>query len=239
MFQESASVVENMTKVIDMERSGATIAYDYFREKIRERTMASGSELVPESKIERVNQLFRYIEDADLWRWALPNSKAFHSGFNDIKLEFNVNLNTELFNQLLELDPQCIIRQGQASLLSKQKLIDDILEQSYEIALGGGSLGHCLAVNADSISNLRSELGHQLANKSANQKLRGIGAVVYKVPDLENDQLLKISLRSIEIEDTTVISQKYGGGGHRNASSFMLSSSKFESWKVRNGLVAY
>ena len=37
--------------------------------------------------------------------------------------------------------------------------------------------------------------------------LRGIGAVVYRVPELENDQLLKISLRSVDSEDTTPISQ--------------------------------
>jgi hypothetical protein len=36
---------------------------------------------------------------------------------------------------------------------------------------------------------------------------RGIGAVVYNVPELENDQKLKISLRSLENEDTTPISQ--------------------------------
>lgn len=36
---------------------------------------------------------------------------------------------------------------------------------------------------------------------------RGIGAVVYKVPELENDLLLKISLRSVHEEDTTTISQ--------------------------------
>jgi len=35
----------------------------------------------------------------------------------------------------------------------------------------------------------------------------GIGAFVYNVPDLENDQRLKISLRSVENEDTTPISQ--------------------------------
>lgn len=37
--------------------------------------------------------------------------------------------------------------------------------------------------------------------------IRGIGAVVYHVPELENDEMLKISLRSIESEDTTPISQ--------------------------------
>lgn len=36
---------------------------------------------------------------------------------------------------------------------------------------------------------------------------RGIGAVVYRVPQLENDQMLKISLRSLDREDTTPISQ--------------------------------
>ncbi|KAL0356403.1 UNVERIFIED_CONTAM: hypothetical protein Sradi_4087200 [Sesamum radiatum] len=61
---------------------------------------------------------------------------------------------------------------------------------------------------------------------------RGIGAVVYSVPELDNDQLLKISLRSISYEDTTPISQEYGGGGHRNASSFMIRTAEFQRWKV-------
>lgn len=39
---------------------------------------------------------------------------------------------------------------------------------------------------------------------------RGIGAVVYRVPELENDQLLKISLRSLDCEDTTPISKVVG-----------------------------
>lgn len=36
---------------------------------------------------------------------------------------------------------------------------------------------------------------------------RGIGAVVYRVPELGNDQLLKISLRGVDGEDTTPISE--------------------------------
>lgn len=36
---------------------------------------------------------------------------------------------------------------------------------------------------------------------------RGIGAVVYGVPELENHLLLKISLRSLGSEDTTTVSQ--------------------------------
>lgn len=240
----NASIGKNVTKVIDMRRSGATIAYDYFKEKLLGKadvlsyhggggTVGIGVKFVSECDLERVNRLFKFIEDADLWRWALPFSKAFSSGLKDMNIEYNVNENSALFDQLLALDPERIIVHGQETLLHKQELIEKVLEHSYEIALGSGRFGRCLAVDADSVSNLRSELGHQLADKSHNLKMRGIGAVVYKVPDLNNDQMLKISLRSLDLEDTTPISQEYGGGGHRNASSFLLAAEEFERWKVR------
>ncbi|XP_010069495.2 uncharacterized protein LOC104456412 [Eucalyptus grandis] len=222
---DGCNVGDNVVKILDMERSGATIAYDYFKEK-----------LVGNSKVEefeRMGRLFEYIEDGDLWRWRLPNSKAFSSGLKDSNIEFDVRLNPSLFQQLLSLDLEAVINQGMLSLSQKQKLIDDVLDQSYEISMGNGAFGHCLAVDADSISELRSELGNQLADKSYKMKLRGIGAVVYRVPELENDQLLKVSLRSLDSEDTTHISQNFGGGGHRNASSFMISSAEYEQWKVQ------
>ncbi|KAJ6816924.1 uncharacterized protein M6B38_413550 [Iris pallida] len=228
-LSEKAWRRENVTSVIDMERSGATIAYDFFKAKLQ------GKEFVPHSNLERLNRLFRFVEDGDLWRWALPHSKAFSSGLKDLNIEYNVNANPSLFDQLLALDPALVITHGQEMLSHKQKLIEETLEHSYEIALGSEHFGHCLAVDADAISNLRSELGHQLANKSRSLKLRGIGAVVYKVPELDNDNMLKISLRSLDSEDTTPISQEYGGGGHRNASSFMLTCNEFERWKVGNG----
>ncbi|KAK6148222.1 hypothetical protein DH2020_019134 [Rehmannia glutinosa] len=231
MLGSGMSTSGNVTKVIDMERSGATIAHDYFKEKLLSGDINSTKD-GDFSEFQRMRRLFEYIEDGDLWRWRLPNSKAFSSGLKDLNLEFNVTSNPSLFQQLLSLDLDSVISQGMSSLAHKQRLIDEVLEQSYEIKLGGGAYGHCLAVNADSIQELRSELGHQLANKSLKLNLRGIGAVVYRVPELENDQLLKISLRSIRDEDTTPISKEYGGGGHRNASSFLLNSEEFQRWKV-------
>ncbi|KAL0318667.1 UNVERIFIED_CONTAM: hypothetical protein Sangu_2022900 [Sesamum angustifolium] len=186
MLGSGMSTSGNVIKVIDMERSGATIAYDYFKEKLFRGDINSRKNGVI-GEFQRVRRLFEYIEDGDLWRWRLPNSKAFSSGLKDLNLEFDVILNPTLFQQ---------------------------------------------AVNADAVYELRSELGHQLANKSIKMNLRGIGAVVYSVPELDNDQLLKISLRSISDEDTTPISQEYGGGGHRNASSFMINNAEFQRWKV-------
>ncbi|KAH9780766.1 hypothetical protein KPL71_008208 [Citrus sinensis] len=217
---------ENVSKTIDMERSGATIAYDYFKNKF----LDNGLQLHRE--FERLSLLFDYIEDGDLWRWRLENSKAFSSGLKDLNIEFSFQLNPRLFEQLLSLDLESVISQGIVSLSHKQRLIEETLAHSYEIVLGGGAFGHCLAVDADAVAELRSELGHQLATKSHDLNLRGIGAVVYRVPELQNDQLVKISLRSVDSEDTTAIAQEFGGGGHRNASSFMLSSAEFERWKT-------
>lgn len=54
-------------------------------------------------------QLFKYIEDADLWRWALTDSKAFHSGLASLQLEFDATKNPAIFEQLLALTPEAVI----------------------------------------------------------------------------------------------------------------------------------
>lgn len=51
-----------------------------------------------------------------------------------------------LILQLLSLNLESVISQGIVSLSVKQKLIDDTLDQSYEIALGVGAFGRCLVL---------------------------------------------------------------------------------------------
>ena len=89
----------NVTKVIDMDRSGATIAYDYFKEKLLCGDINSDTNGAI-AEFRRVRRLVEYIEDGDLWRWHLPNSKAFSSGLKDLNLEFDVTLNPSLFQQV-------------------------------------------------------------------------------------------------------------------------------------------
>jgi hypothetical protein len=106
----NATLGQNVTKVIDMQRSGATIAFDFFRNKLltevsTSRGNESGKDVakvkyVPDNKAETVHKLFKFIEDGDLWRWKIPNSKAFSSGLKDLDIEFNVNANNKLFDQV-------------------------------------------------------------------------------------------------------------------------------------------
>lgn len=226
-----------------MNRSGATISYEHFEEKLlSRRTGVKGfplsserTDLVPVTHSQQVKSLFKYIEDADLWRWVLTDSKAFSSGLNDMGIEFSALANARVFDQLLDLNAEELICKGKESLKAKQAAIDDVLKTSFAVDLGRGRYGQCLAVHADSVAHLRSELGNQLAARSLENGLRPIGAVIYVQGGFEGSEgQYKVSLRSMgENADTTEISQAYGGGGHRNASGFMISREELELWKVK------
>lgn len=43
--------------------------------------------------------------------------------------------------------------------------------------------------------------------------------------------LIKVSLRSVNNWDTTRVTQAFGGGGHRAASSCITPEDDFEAWK--------
>ncbi|GLJ29740.1 hypothetical protein SUGI_0586860 [Cryptomeria japonica] len=222
----------NIISVIDMKKSSATIAYDYFTQKLGHANQIEQCRrtLVAGQNLDRVELLFRYVEDADLWRWSLPDSKAFNAGLNTKRPNINAIFNPYMFNQLLTLDPATLIAYGNLQLENREKLVQNLLNKAFKLNLGGGRFGKCLAVRADEHVNLRSELGNNLSVKSAIECLRPIGAVIY-----EHGGKLKISLRSTDDSiDTTEISRAYGGGGHPGASSFFISREEYGEWMLDN-----
>ena len=58
-----------------------------------------------------VQELFAYIEDADLWRWRLPESRCCHAAFGALGLELDANANPAIFDQLLQLRASELIAQ--------------------------------------------------------------------------------------------------------------------------------
>lgn len=98
-LKDGTSIGENVIRVIDMDRSGATIAFDFFKEKVL--ALGNNDKIVRE--FERARPLFEYVEDADLWRWNRHNSKAFSSGLKDLNIEFHAGLNPSLFQQVIFL----------------------------------------------------------------------------------------------------------------------------------------
>jgi hypothetical protein len=64
-----------------------------------------------------LQELFAYIEDADLWRWRLPDSRCFHAAFGALGLELDANANPAIFDQLLQLLPAELIARVKPALL--------------------------------------------------------------------------------------------------------------------------
>lgn len=63
--------VPNLFIEFDMERSGCMITWDYFSNRWdRTPQCPMGSDWT------RLNEIARYVQDRDLWTWALPNSRA-------------------------------------------------------------------------------------------------------------------------------------------------------------------
>ena len=103
------------------------------------------------------------------------------------------------------------------------------LKRIHQVNLGPeAKFGKCLGL-VTKYPDLRSEMGNQLALKSQKAGLRGIGLLAYQEAGMPDLTMYKVSLRSLADEDTTVISSAFGGGGHKNASSFLLPISAFKS----------
>lgn len=104
-FSDEWSFGQNATEVIDIQRSGATIAFDYFMHLPMQDVCGNFDIGSFHHRVlngfERMRRLYEYMEDGDLWRWSLPNSKALSSGLKDLNIEYETLLNPSLFDQVI------------------------------------------------------------------------------------------------------------------------------------------
>lgn len=67
-----------------------------------------------------MSAMISYIEDGDLWRWRLPDAKAFYAGLRAQRLEYDANQNPGIFDELLELTCKMLIDQVHSQSLVSQ-----------------------------------------------------------------------------------------------------------------------
>jgi hypothetical protein len=56
----------------------------------------------------------RYVEDADLWRWQVPHSRAFHAGLSGLNIDYGAaspQAAEAVFKTLQQLDPAAVVAQ--------------------------------------------------------------------------------------------------------------------------------
>ncbi len=173
---------------LDMEQSGAGLAWRHFH---------------PD---EPVPPLVLAVEDGDLWRHALPDTRAIY-----LRLSFE----PRTFWNWEEIAEQTSTEAGYRTFAAEGRLLQEerdfeverLLMQRYDVTLEGEK-----GLAAEGPAAFRSELGHRLAELSGT-----FGLVWYS-----RGGTLHVSLRSIGDYDVERLARKFGGGGHRNAAGFIL-----------------
>lgn len=168
----------------DMQRSGAVLAWNHFH---------------PDTE---VPMLLRYVQDQDLWTWALPDSREICTALGIYPHTF------EVWDQL-EIDN--LRAQGKVVLVYKQQLIEQLLPKVDWVEICGQRVP---AVNTPLFA---SELGNQLCLHYSEAPF----SACYS----DHDGRRKFSLRSIGDNDVSAVAAHFGGGGHRNAAGFAIPAS--------------
>jgi len=144
--------------------------------------------------------LVAYVEDRDLWRWALPNSRAVNAAIRLTPLEFGA------WDEMSHCLPEDLIRQGLAVLQRDAEIVASHVRAAVPRRIAGSVVP---AVNA---TVLTSEIGHELCQGR-------LFAAMY-FDDLKAG-VRRWSLRSdMGGMDVGAVAKSLGGGGHARAAGF-------------------
>lgn len=174
----------------DMQRSGAVLSWNHFHP----------DQPVPE--------LLQYVQDQDLWTWALPDAKEICAALSVYPFDFDT---------WSTLSTATLRSEGQIVLRYKQQLVTQLGLKVDFIEICGQKVP---AVNT---ALFASELGNQLCLDHPDAPF----SACYS----EHDGRRKFSLRSIGDNDVAAVAAHFGGGGHRNASGFAIPSTGHEDIK--------
>lgn len=191
--------------IFDMNRSGAMIAWNFFADQFQPNA--------------RVPEVIAYIQDRDLWKWQLPNSKEISAALwaQDITADFRKLLPLALewtFNY------ERLRMLGAALLAQNEQYVQQIAKTAESVMLGG------FKALAATTPLLRSEAGEALALKS--EELGGdcLGILWYRDGEAH---IYRVSLRSRKGgPDVAAIAAQFGGGGHAAAAGFEVETLPWE-----------
>ena len=174
--------------VFDLKRSGAGIAWGYFH---------------PEKPLPK---LLEYVQDNDLWRFALPHVKEIGAFLSSTVKEFStwdaLAKDFEGESKLFEFTTR-----GKRMLDEHAQAVAKFAKKAVLVTLDGHKV---LAIQAP--RKYRSELGHVLSDKHP----------PFAIVWYEHHGMQYFSIRRNGSIDVAEIAKRHGGNGHHDASSFQL-----------------
>lgn len=194
-------VTESMPEhVFDNDRSGASIAWSYFH---------------PDTPLPR---LLAFVEDDDLFRFQLPETRAVVSYLAAKPYTFE---SWDEAAQALE-DPE-----RSPAFLERLQAYAEYFELLAQLAVDHAKLvafeGHeVYFATAHPFKPMKSLVGNLLAKK------RGPFALVVSA----HPKGFGVSIRGDGSVDVSLIAQKYGGNGHRSSSGFLIPAEGPLPWSI-------
>ena len=172
----------------DMHRSGAGITWDYFFPAMPRPSLVD------------------FVEDRDLWKFSLTDTRALHAALASYPMLFDVW--TDLAAKM-ESPYRRAFLVGEGTAIDRRHLQmcnETIISGARRMVIGGHAVPVCNAPFP-----FASDIGHLMC------KGQPFAATYF---DLANGRR-QFSLRSTNAGlDVSVIAKSYGGGGHRNAAGF-------------------
>jgi oligoribonuclease NrnB/cAMP/cGMP phosphodiesterase (DHH superfamily) len=166
--------------IFDMEKSAAVLTWEHF---------------FPETE---VPLLLRYIQDYDLWKFELPNSKEVSVALSSHPMDFS---------EWDRLDPADLARDGRPLLRLQAAMVKMMCDEAELKNFDGHE------VPVVNVSIHSSEVGAQLLKRYPDSPF----SVSYHD---RGDGQRHWSLRSRPDFDVSLIAKKFGGGGHKQAAGF-------------------
>ena len=173
--------------VFDLGKSGAVLTWEYCHRGIT------------------VPRILEYVQDRDLWRWALPHSREVSAVISSYEHDFVV---WDFLATLIELEPESVAKEGSAILRYKERMIESMARTARLEMIHGYQVPVANATTA------WSEVAERLCELHPDAPF----AVVYT--DNLDRQVRTWSARSRGEFDVSEVAKFFGGGGHKNAAGW-------------------
>lgn len=175
--------------ILDPNKSGCVLAWEHFHPDVA------------------APDLLLYIQDRDLWRWRLHNTRDATTALRSRPFTF------ENFNDAHRHIGQLIVEGDAMNRLFDQQLAD-IVKKPVPVALHDQ-----VGMSVNCTPQFASEAGNTLA------QAYGLFGMTWVVG--EGGQVF-VSLRSVGDYDVSALAKRFGGGGHRNAAGFKTTFDKLK-----------
>lgn len=195
----------NVSLLFNNNHSGAFLAWEYF---VHSAAIAYEDCHVP--------PIVMYVEDRDLWKFELVNTKAYCMALSGMSKDITT------YYKVSQMNVSQLIDIGEAMLAKQDRDVRDYAGKAIKCSVQDGDhtrsgyLCNCPGA-------LVSELGNYLVSRGV------FFAVLYEV--LESTKQVKVSWRADGLYDCALAAQAYGGNGHKNAAGAIVSYENFESFR--------